>query len=60
MESTMELINDPVDTYDKWISSIDKRVADWPLMANPLPTILICVLYCCTVYLLPLKLNGKV
>ena len=56
----MEFINDPFATYGKWMSSIDRRVESWPLMSNPLPTILICVAYCCTVYLLPLKLNGKV
>ena len=56
----MEFVNVPVATYDKWIASIDKRVVAWPLMSNPVPTILICVIYCCTVYLLPLKLDGKV
>ena len=56
----MEFVDDPVATYEKWITSIDDRVVDWPLMSNPLPTILICLLYCITVYLLPLKLKGKV
>ena len=56
----MEFIKDPVTTYEKWIASIDDRVVEWPLMSNPLPTILICLLYCITVYLLPLQLKGKV
>ena len=56
----MEFVNDPVATYDKWIASIDKRVVSWPLMSNPVPTIIICVLYVCTVYILPLRLDGKV
>ena len=56
----MEFVNDPAATYGKWIASIDDRVVEWPLMSNPLPTIVICLLYCITVYLLPLQLKGKV
>ena len=55
----MELLRIAVATFASWMSAVDKRVATWPLMANPWPTLAICVAYCLAAYILPKKLNGQ-
>ena len=59
VNAVMELLQTAVATYASWMSAVDKRVAAWPLMANPWPTLAVCVAYCLAAYILPKKLNGQ-
>jgi len=56
----MVLIQDARDAYAGWMAAIDKRVVSWPLMANPWPTLAICLMYCLAAYILPKMLKGQV
>ena len=56
----MELVRDASETYTVWMAAIDKRVVSWPLMANPLPTLAICLAYCISAFALPRILKGQV
>ena len=56
----MELVRDASETYAVWMAAIDKRVVSWPLMANPWPTLAICLAYCLAAYTLPKILKGQV
>ena len=55
----MVLIQDARDAYAGWMAAIDKRVVSWPLMANPWPTLAICLMYCLAAYILPKMLKGQ-
>ena len=55
----MELIQEARDAYAGWMAAIDKRVVSWPLMANPWPTLAICLTYCIAAYTLPKMLKGQ-
>ena len=55
----MNLIQEARDTYAGWMAAIDKRVVSWPLMANPWPTLAICLAYCIAAYTLPKILEGQ-
>lgn len=37
------------NTYNRLMAQADPRVADWPLMSGPLPTMIICACYVLTV-----------
>ena len=56
----MELVKDASETYAVWMAAIDKRVVSWPLMANPWPTLAICLTYCIAAFALPRILKGQV
>ena len=56
----MELVRDASETYALWMAAIDRRVVSWPLMANPWPTLAICLAYCIAAYTLPKILKGQV
>lgn len=46
---TMQVLNMIGNTYERLMSQADPRVADWPLMSGPLPTMVICLCYVLTV-----------
>ena len=41
----MELIETYQKRWDEWMLESDPRVADWPLMSSPIPTIIIVFCY---------------
>ncbi len=55
----MTLVEDWIKTWNNWMTLNDKRVASWPLMVTPWPTIYITMAYIIIVTAGPKILRGK-